>query len=257
LTRVLCIAVVTGSIVLCPRINTNQKRQPMKNLRTISFIVFVLLAVGCTNYRGERRTGYNRDASSGYSYQPEPRFRSESWTRSQGEPRARMSTGYLVSQNVRSRIASATGLSGPYRVEASVRNERVTLSGTVNSPGDIDRIGMIALNTPGVRSVDNQLRARRSYSDDTIRDRAWSALRSQPGIDTRYLDVRVDSGVATLTGSLPNSCLIDQALTAVGMADGVRDVRSELTMNGRPYRSTARCPSDESTIQYRDWGRRE
>jgi len=51
----------------------------------------------------------------------------------------------------------------------------------------------------------------------------------------RDLKVSVQNGVATVEGKLSNRRQVDEVLAAALNIDGVRDVRSEITINGRPY----------------------
>jgi osmotically-inducible protein OsmY len=65
----------------------------------------------------------------------------------------------------------------------------------------------------------------------------------------RDLKVIVRDGVATIEGKLANHRQVDEVLATILDVEGVADVRSDITINGRPYtrRSTKSVP--ESRLQ--------
>ena len=69
-----------------------------------------------------------------------------------------MTEDQAITTEVMDRIASDPGISG--RVGVDTFNNTVTLSGRVATPWQADKAQRHAQNTPGVREVNNELRAR-------------------------------------------------------------------------------------------------
>jgi osmotically-inducible protein OsmY len=74
-------------------------------------------------------------------------------------------------------------------------------------------------------------------TDDEIALRVSDALsRDYPGVADR-VTVSVRDGVAYLAGDLRNHREVDEILATALMVDGVKDIKSDVTLKGRPYRS--------------------
>jgi len=63
------------------------------------------------------------------------------------------------------------------------------------------------------------------------------AFARQAGLNTSGLEVTTSSGIVTLRGSRPNFREIDRLLSIALMVEGVREVKSEMTINGKEYSS--------------------
>jgi hypothetical protein len=70
----------------------------------------------------------------------------------------RLTEDQAITEEVMDRIASDPRIDG--RIGVDTYMDKVTLSGRVVTPWQADRAQMHAQNTPGVREVDNQIRAR-------------------------------------------------------------------------------------------------
>jgi len=70
----------------------------------------------------------------------------------------RLTEDEAITEDVMDRIASDPGISG--RVGVETYRNTVTLSGRVGTPWQADKAQRHAQNTPGVREVNNELRAR-------------------------------------------------------------------------------------------------
>jgi osmotically-inducible protein OsmY len=58
----------------------------------------------------------------------------------------------------------------------------------------------------------------------------------------RELQVTVRDGVATVEGKLANHRQVDEVLASILDVEGVTDVRSQITINGRPYSRSSTPP---------------
>ncbi len=154
----------------------------------------------------------------------------------------------LLAKEVSARLASVPGLAGPYRVQADIRGDRVTLTGTAHRSYDIVQIVRRIRNIPGVSAVDNQIQATAPITDEAIQSEVLAAFERDPDLRGSGITVSVRAGVVTLRGDLPNSCLIDKALTEVAIVDGVKDFRSALTMDGKRYHPSAHCPGYQGDL---------
>jgi osmotically-inducible protein OsmY len=121
-----------------------------------------------------------------------------------------------------------------YSVKVSDLGESLLLEGEVDSERGRDQIVAAASSVAGKR-VSDQLRIRPTLSDDQIAERVKMALeRDYPDVAKRvHLDVK--DGVVHLSGDLRNHREIDELLSTTLMVEGVRDLKSDITIAGRAY----------------------
>jgi len=141
---------------------------------------------------------------------------------------------------------------GRYEIDIDARHGVVTLSGQVASPAVKNTIGQIASNTKGVTNVVNDLQINPAFApreprvegramyktiptDGDISRRVESALQAESGISLRGLEISSRNGVVTLSGAQPSFRDIDRILSIALMVDGVKDVQSRMTIQGREY----------------------
>lgn len=141
---------------------------------------------------------------------------------------------------------------GVYDVHVTYRHQLVILKGHVASERDRDRVVEIAKNTDGVKEVKDWLTVspQSTTSSTSTAMNEFFGVRSDRDIgaeissaistDSKSLadkvTISVNDGTATIRGDLKNFREIDQVLSTTLMVAGVRDISSELTVNGRPYR---------------------
>lgn len=110
----------------------------------------------------------------------------------------------------------------------------VKLKGTANSPAARTAAGSIARNTPGVRSVDNQLvvdaveppaeaSAAQDMADTWITIKVKSTFGYSSNVDGSDIEVSTADGVVSLRGTVESG--VERAL-AIDMAGNVRGVKS-------------------------------
>lgn len=74
-------------------------------------------------------------------------------------------------------------------------------------------------------------------SDQAIKDRVISAIRSDPDIQFKDVNVQVRNGVAEFSGTVQNHEQIDAMLSQALMVNGVRDIRSNVNIRENTARA--------------------
>ena len=121
--------------------------------------------------------------------------------------------------------------------EVSTKGGRVTLSGTAENQNAKDLANRLALNTRGVKTVENNLKIQsnnenaklktanesHSISDSWITTKIKSSFIYSSNINGSDIDVSTNNGVVTLTGKVNNGS--EQSL-AIETAQNIRGVKS-------------------------------
>lgn len=123
---------------------------------------------------------------------------------------------------------------GRYNVSVVTDPNRVILRGTVDSQATRERI-VSSASSVAKRTVSDQLVIQGARSDAEIQESLRRALENEYPRLMRELQISVQNGVATLEGKLSNHRQVDEVLASALNIEGVRDVKSEITINGRPY----------------------
>jgi osmotically-inducible protein OsmY len=121
---------------------------------------------------------------------------------------------------------------GPGKVDVSVEEGTVALTGTVESIWQRSMAGSTAYNIRGVLNVRNLLRVKpaRPVPDDEIAHRVLRVLENNVLIDTSLINVHVKDGVVTLSGTVHNHHALHAAEGLAGITAGVRDVNNYLVI---------------------------
>lgn len=122
------------------------------------------------------------------------------------------------------------------RYEVRIYNlpDYVLLQGEVDSNAARERIITVARGA-SAKAVRDEMRIRPAPADDQIAASVRSALAAEyPGLAAR-VTVDVRDGVAYLSGDVSNHRQVDELLATTLMIQGVKDVRSDITLQGRPY----------------------
>jgi osmotically-inducible protein OsmY len=121
-----------------------------------------------------------------------------------------------------------------YNIRIQNTSDYVLLDGEVDSQRSKERV-VSAAGIAAAKRIRDELRIRQAPADDQVAASVRSALKSEyPGLASR-VTVEVREGVAYFTGDLSNHREVDELLATTLMIDGVRDVRSDITLRGRPY----------------------
>lgn len=122
-----------------------------------------------------------------------------------------------------------------YSLRVSVSGGTATLSGKVKNEVQSRIIQAIAGETAGISGVENQLQVQKPVSDGELKNEIYYALEGDSELDVDAVSVTVRDGVVTLDGSLRSHAAIDAVLSHVLNQAGVKDIKSNLTVNGQPY----------------------
>jgi osmotically-inducible protein OsmY len=121
-----------------------------------------------------------------------------------------------------------------YNIRVTDLDDAVLLEGEVDSENtrrEMVRVTHAAASKP----VRDELRVRPAPSDSQIAERVKGALRQDyPQLADR-VQVEVRNGVAYLSGNLGSHREVDELLSTALMVEGVTDIKSDITLAGRPY----------------------
>lgn len=136
---------------------------------------------------------------------------------------------------IRARIGADHSL-GHYDLEILVTGSTAALVGSVLNPEDSTAIERIARGTPGVATVDNRLTIASPTSDAAVELNVREALQKAGDVDLAGLDISANEGVVTFAGARPGHRDIDRILGVALMVEGVRDIKSEMTIEPGAHR---------------------
>lgn len=159
-------------------------------------------------------------SATGRRYEEPPR-RGER-TESQGEVAQ-------IKQALRDKVTE-----GRYVVTIESLPESIVIRGTAENRPTKEQIHRVA-SSISRRTVLDYVEVRPFETDAAIKESIDRMLESEYPRLIRDLDVRVADGIATIRGDAASRRDVDKVLSSVLMVRGVGDVRSELTVNGRPY----------------------
>jgi osmotically-inducible protein OsmY len=129
------------------------------------------------------------------------------------------------------RLESAGRPLGDYRVTLQQRGDTVIVGGTADSDVTASRLLAKMQQYAPQFQFQNELQII-LHNDATIASEIGAAIRREGFAPP---DVRVRKGVVVLQGDADSHVTIDKFMTLAQMVPGVRDVRNEMTINGRPY----------------------
>lgn len=167
---------------------------------------------------------------------------------------------------VRSRLWYDKSLDGS-ELDVSADDRSVTLSGKVANADLKQEAERIALNTQGVQQVTNEIEVSeevgestnivqklenvgekagdaaasigRALSDEWIEKRVESAIAMSENLSMRTLDVEVESGVCTLTGTTLSDEQRDLAERVATRTSGVKDVTNLIEVDATPLKDAS------------------
>ena len=140
-----------------------------------------------------------------------------------------------ISFNVTSSLSWSPSIDAS-RIHVMVDHGVVTLSGTVGSYWQKHRSEEIAANTSGVTDVRDELAvapAAPAATDNTICRDICAALDRYPGIDVSRMNVDVNNGVVTLSGTVRDYATLRTVEDAVRYTTGVLEVNNNLTIESQ------------------------
>ena len=138
---------------------------------------------------------------------------------------------FRLSAEVVNRISKDPTL-GYHNYAVVAKGGLVTISGKVASAQDRARIEEIARGTPGVDEVELALDTMLAKDDKSLVALVRQQLEIENGINLSGIDIAANQGVVTFSGSRSNHRDIDHILSLALMVPGVRDIRSQMRLDG-------------------------
>lgn len=123
---------------------------------------------------------------------------------------------------------------GWYSVSFVSLPDKVVLQGLVDSQTTSARIEEVVRGAT-LKRIENELKLRPRLEDDQVRKRVADTLREQYPILYERIDVSVENGTARVWGDLRSRRQVDEVLATILMVEGVRDIKSDLSVGGNPY----------------------
>lgn len=143
-----------------------------------------------------------------------------------------------------------------YNIDVSVENDVVTLSGVVDNLKSKHSAERDALNTPGVRDVNNYLVVRFANlsADQEVTQRVESALIRDPVLERHEISVEVRNNKVYLYGDIDNLYEKRHAEDVVSRVIGVADVQNRLYIGDEwRWKSDSEIKRDITNELYWDW----
>lgn len=118
----------------------------------------------------------------------------------------------------------------PENIRVSVHNAVATLEGEVDAYWKKERAGELAYEVVGVVNVLNRLIVKSSLErlDKKIVNDIYAALRRNSFVDENKVNIKVEDGVVTITGTAPDWPGVKAASVAAKYTPGVVDVNNRL-----------------------------
>jgi osmotically-inducible protein OsmY len=134
-------------------------------------------------------------------------------------------------------IAHLRGAGGPIpdSVGVQVRDARVVLHGDVASGDQRDAAESAVRHLAGVHIVDNliKVKTQAEHSVSDVERRVREAIARTADLDARSIEVRMDNGIAHLSGQVVTSVALQVALDAAEAAPGVTAVESAIVVTSQ------------------------
>ena len=134
-------------------------------------------------------------------------------------------------------IAHLGGAGGPIpdSVVAQVRDARVILHGQVESESQREAAESSVRRLTGVRFVDNliKVQAQGEPGDADVERRVRETIAQTADLDARSIRVRMDNGIAHLSGHVISAAALQVAVDAAESAPGVTAVESAIVVRRR------------------------
>lgn len=117
--------------------------------------------------------------------------------------------------------------------EIDVTGGNVTLRGTVDAYWKKDYAETLVASEPGVLTITNNLAIvpDKDYLDQDVANGVSLSLESNPLVSVEDIDVRVENGKVTLTGTVPSWPVWEAAHSAAVLTPGVREVENLIVVS--------------------------
>jgi len=132
---------------------------------------------------------------------------------------------------------------GRYNIAVNTHPNKVVLRGTVDSVETKEKIVQVA-SSVSKRSIEDELVVTPPKTDAQIEESIRRALNEEYPRIMKGLEVTVKNGNVVIDGTAASRVEVDKVLAAILNIEGVRDIESRVSVNGRDY--TAKHESKES-----------
>lgn len=120
---------------------------------------------------------------------------------------------------------------GVYSIEVRPGPQGIMLMGTAANEADKNRIEGAAKQVLGDTRFESKITVAPQPSKSELANRVLAALKKEDAIDLTGVSVRAEGSTVTISGAKSNHEEIDQILSVANMVDGVKEVKSEMTLN--------------------------
>ena len=152
-----------------------------------------------------------------------------------GDPQVNIANTFdpLLAKKVKANLDQA----GLRDAEISILAENgiVELSGVAGNSSEISRIEQIAKNTEGVNQIKNSMTVRAPATDSELTARINKTLTEEAISGVDDLKISAHDGTVSVSGNSTNHRDVDRLLTNIMMVDGVKDIKSSITINHQVY----------------------
>lgn len=142
-----------------------------------------------------------------------------------------------------------------FNVTPKVEDGKVTLTGTVDNLKAKRAASTVAMNTTGVKQVDNEIKVRTNgqVDDSAIARRIEDSMLINPYVSSYDVKVNVKDGVATLTGTVDSYYEKAEADDIAARMTGVKKVDNNLNVNDSYYGLADEPYADDWYVYGYDW----
>ena len=154
-----------------------------------------------------------------------------------GNVNPNMKPAAMIKQQIRTLINRTAAIDEPQKINVSVDNSAVKLTGTVSFYREKVFAQTIASQIKGVKSIKNDIKVvpiDKAITDNNIKDVLFSLLRDEfPRVDKNNINIKVENGFVTVSGEVSNLWEKDNIGDEFSSVVGVIDVINRLEVNPR------------------------
>jgi osmotically-inducible protein OsmY len=128
------------------------------------------------------------------------------------------------------KILEVNGKIDPSKLDIDVHEGEITLKGTVDSFWKKEKIKDLVSDVGGVLEIHNRISIvpTDDISDENIANDIISSMSRSPRVDPDKIDVQVENGIVSLSGTVSSYSAYSAALNAVKFTKGVKEIKNLL-----------------------------
>jgi hyperosmotically inducible periplasmic protein len=149
------------------------------------------------------------------------------------EPAGQQFDDGILTSKVKAKLAADPDIN-PFKIDVDTQDGVVSLRGRVEEASDKTVAGRLARETQGVKSVHNEITVgmaphdQTPGSDEALMGAIKGQLAGTSGVSAMNIDVDVNDGVVTLSGTVKTAEARAKAESIAKGVDGVKSVHNEL-----------------------------